>query len=332
MSEGNDYTPGVWSAATHDFASAKQAYATIIDRSYDDAVQSGVDAADLLPDSLVCTSRGSLTIVFDVTASMEKWPQTMFSKLPYFDHETKEYLGEDTQIAYLAVGDAHGDDYPLQAQPYATGLELKANLEKLIPEGGGLGNGGESYDLAALYCLRNISLPNAVRPILIFIGDENFFDTVLPDHAKRYAKVILPEKLATEQVFKELMQKFSVYLIRKPYGHNSDGDMNSEDKMIHTRWVKLLGAERVSYLPDPNRVVDTIFGILATDTDRIPYFEMEITARQTPDQVKMVMESLKTIHAGHLALPVPPAGGGKSTMHTSTAGTKTKSLLSTEEE
>ena len=323
MSESSDYSPGVWKG--HDFKSAKAAYAKVIDRGYGDAVAKGVDADSLVAESLVCEAQASLTIITDVTGSMDEWPKTMFSKLPYLELETKQYLGENTEIGFAAVGDANSDKYPLQVCEYTSGLDLKTKMESLIIEGGGGGQDRESYELAALYYARNVTHPKATHPILIIIGDENYYDVISPDQAKRYAKVILPERITAKDVFDELMRKYSVYLIRKPYGRTLGDKRSTADQHIHDSWVKLLGEDRIVTLPKAERVVDVIFGILAKETDRIPYFQMELEARQEADKVDTVYKSLSTVHIA--AAAALPAKAGHSTMRTTSLGEKTKSLL-----
>ena len=325
MAESSDYTPGVW--AGHDFKDAKKAYANVVSRSYSDARSSGVDVSDLLPDAIVCNATSSLTILTDVTGSMGEWPKVMFSKLPYLEYEAKEYLGEDTEIGFGAIGDAYNDSYPVQARPYKKGIDLKDEMNALVIEGGGGGSGEESYELAALYYARNVTMPNATHPILIMIGDEDYYDQVAPDVAKRYAKVMSPSRLTAKEIFEELTRKYSVYLIRKVYGESGTSDKRgAKDQAVHDSWVKMLGEDRIVNLHDPERVVDVIFGILAKETDKVAYFQMELEGRQEPDKVDIVYKSLQTVHVSTAAKALPGKASA-STMHLGNTGTATKSLM-----
>jgi hypothetical protein len=119
------------------------------------------------------------------------------------------------------------------------------------------------------------------------------------------------------------MRKYDVYLIRKPYKRSSNDQDSAEDREIRGRWIELLGADHICDLPDPGRVVDVIFGILAKVANKFEEFKEEIEGRQTPDQVNTVYKSLATIHK----LPANAKGNaGKSIMHLPD-GTKTKRLL-----
>jgi len=301
MSESGDYDPGPWNPVADNFTSARSSYDAHVGRSYADAVSKKVKVTDRIEKSVSSKSSAPVVIVCDVTGSMGEWPATIFSKLPYLDIEGKEYLGKDMEISFAAIGDQFGDnggdDYPLQVRPFATGLELKTRLEELIIEGGGGGQTNESYDLAALYYARNCEIPNAVRPLLIFIGDEGLYDFVANDGAERFCFTKLEAKYSIKSLFEELKSKFAVYLVRKPYGSIlPDGETSDTDKRIQSQWEKLLGADHVCMLPEAGRVVDVIFGIFAKETGRIEYFKDEITGRQTPEQVKTVMKSLVSVH------------------------------------
>ena len=291
MPETNDYDPGAWTSHGS-FTDARKAYDSHAGRSYADAKTAGVKATSCVPDAIVATATRPLVVACDVTGSMGEWPAVMFSKLPYLDIEGKSYLGPDMQISFMAVGDVMSDQYPLQVQPFGSGPdELPKALKNLIIEGGGGGNQMESYDVAALYCARNVMMPNVkpdAKPIMIFIGDEGLQSEIEKRHAKMANVTLKDYTISVRDVFEELKRKFSVYIVRKEYSRN--------EAKIQAQWVTMLGANHVIPLEDPNRIVDVIFGILAGETNQLAYFTAEITSRQTPEQVKTVFESLKSAH------------------------------------
>jgi len=337
MSESSDYTPGAWSG--HDFGRARQRYDRHVGRSYGDAQAKRVSATNLVPANVKTESPTPLVIWVDVTGSMGDWPATIFSKLPYLDHEIKtEYLGADAEVCFGAVGDAHSDRYPVQVQPFTIGTDMTKKLEKLVIEGNGGGQVKESYELAALYTLHNIETPNAVeKPIVIFIGDEMAYDKVTVAEAKGHAKVKIARQVTTKSIFKSLKEHFSPYVILKQY-RMAECSLNRE---IEKFWVDLMGRDRIAYLDDAGRVVDVIFGILAKESGREDYFREEIEGRQTKAQVKTVYKALSTVHKVDLEddwadlNPSPKPKGGrqkkkaraKSTLHKPATGKKAKDLL-----
>ncbi len=295
MSESSDYDPGPWTG--YDFRSARASYDAYAGRSYDVAVSKKVAKTDLIPEKIETKSSAPLVIACDVTGSMGEWPATIFSKLPYLDLEGQEYLGEDMEISFAAVGDVFSDKYPLQVRPFGRGKDLEARLKELIVEGNGGGQTCESYDIAAYYYAHNVEMPNAIKPIFIFIGDEGLYDFLDKNSAETLCFGTDVKRITVEQVIRELQNKFAVYLVRKPYGSTSESNAHeSVNFKIQSQWEKLLGEDHVCILPDASRVVDVIFGILARETGRVDYFKDEIKGRQKPEQVDVVMKSLVTIH------------------------------------
>ena len=317
MSESGDYTPAPhWKG--YDFGSARRAYKDVVATGAKAAVAAGIDGKTLVPASLDTDCESPLSILIDVTGSMGDWPATIFSKLPYLEHEGKEYLGKDMRISFAAVGDCNSDKYPLQVQPFVGGAEMEASLKKLVIEGNGGGQSCESYDIAGLYYLRNVTMKKAIRkPILIFIGDEGVYNAITADHALNWAKTELKERMTIEAMFKELCKKYAVYCVRRPYGGVDVDSTNAQDQNIQKQWEGLVGADHVVRLADPNRVVDVIFGILAKETARLDYFEKELTDRQMKDadgkaKIGVVMKSLKSIRSPDSVKKLPPPSKAKS--------------------
>ena len=324
MSEAGDYDPGPWQGAN--FTSLRHDYDVHVGRSYSDAKSTGKTVNN--PSKLITKSEAPVVISCDVTGSMGDWPATIFGKLPYLDLEGKEYLGPTMEISFVAQGDAFSDNYPLQVRPFASGLELEKELKELIIEGNGGGNGGESYDLPALYYARHVEMPNAIHPIFIFIGDEPLYKTSIADKAKAVG-ISMDKNMPIEDVIKELQKKFAVYLVQKSYGSGGD----SSDSSVTRQWEKLLGEDYIAQLPEASRVVDVIFGIFAKEVGRIDYFTKELQGRQTSAQVKTVMKSLQSIHLtspkSMKKLPAPRSRGASVTRRTKGGNDAkpTKSLL-----
>jgi len=333
MSESGDFTPAAhW--AGYDFASARRSYVSHAARSYTDAVTKGVKAASLVPASITTDSEQALVIACDVTGSMQEWPATIFSKLPYLEHEAAEYMGSQVRTSFAAIGDLHSDKYPLQVSDFVEGLGMKDALEKLVIERGGGGTSEESYELCALYYAHNCHMPNVIRkPVFVFIGDEGVYPTIAKEHAETLAKVLTESTVnLIDDIFEKLKEKFNVYVIRKPYGGTVNAPTPDETR-IRNQWIKLLGEENVIGLPDPNRVVDVIFGILAKESNKVEYFVEELKERQGKDvdgdkKIEMVMKSLKTLHskAKTVAKKLPPPSRAVSVTKRKTKGAAVKSV------
>jgi len=334
MSETADYNPGPW--AGHDFTDARDTYDEHVGRSYGDAVAKGTKAADTAPDRIKTKSKSPLAILCDVTGSMGSWPAAIFAKLPYLEIEGKEYLGDDLEISFCAFGDVYSDKYPLQIRKFSKGVDLKAQLEALVIEGGGGGQIKESAEIAALYYARNVDMPVASKPICIIITDESLYETINKDDAKTHAKVDAESRISTKDVFDELKRRFAVYLVRKPYQASAGDSISSTDRRIMNEWLQVLDEEHIVTLPNEERVLDIIFGILANETDRVEYFRDELKDRQLKDKggakkVEIALKALTTIHKEVGSGDADPdrklLRSGKSVTKGSGGGKKTKPLL-----
>jgi hypothetical protein len=262
---------------------------------------------------------------------MGTWPAVMFGKLPYLRHELKHYLGEDAKLVMAAVGDAYSDNYPLQIKkPADTFEEAKEALEGLVIEGNGGGQIKESYELAAAYFASVPKVARSVRPILVFIADEQPYEKVNADQLRALG-VTDAETQSTADVFATLNSMYEVFLIHKPYS-NSDSITSS----VRNAWRALLPDEHVIPLSAPERVVDVMFGILAAATGKVDAFKKELKDRQTSEQVTTVLTALSSLYTSigstNNILPKMPSavkqlGSGKSTMHVAAGGRPTKPLL-----
>jgi hypothetical protein len=330
MSEGGDYTESSSYVPGHDFNSARRTYDAHSGRSYAKAVSSGKSIGDLLPDWLESNAEKLLCLLCDDTGSMLTTPGIFVSKGPYLIHEARtEYLGPDVEISVGAFGDVpNGETYPAQARPFAKGQALKTRFEELVMEGKGGSTIHENSELLALYYARRVKMPNAKNPVLVIITDEMPYGGVDPETAA-LVHVTLQDSITTAEIFSELKEKYSVYVILQAY---NGGDDSSITAQVRKTWLKYVDEEHIASMPDANRVVDVIFGILAKEADKIDYFREEIESRQTPTQVATVYRALKTIHASALtANPSKKAPrrlnpAGKSTMFRTGGGKKTDDL------
>jgi hypothetical protein len=330
MSESGDYEPAAW-APKGSFTQARQAYNQNAGRDYQKAVAAGNTASKLLPDFVETNCSHPLIVDTDFTGSMEGWDSVMASKYPYMDNEIRnEYLAKDTEISFGAHCDT-SDDYPLQVRPFANGKDLLKKMDELVHASGGGGSGDmqEAHPLAWLYRTRNTRMPRTViKPPYIMITDEMPCDMISPEIAEAQAKVIIDKHMSREEIFKEVMAIYSPYLILKPYSSEriSGERLPSSTKRVFDCWAELIGPDRIAILPEAERVVDVIFGILARETGKIDYFKKEIEDRQTAKQVDTVYKALKTVHR----LPKPEDKKPPAPTHSKTkgigGGTPTKPL------
>lgn len=306
--EGGDYEEVHWDSG-HDFSEARDTYDRSAGRAYEKAQTEGIKMHDLLPESLEVAALRSLVLAVDGTGSMGSEPGVVFSKAPYLEHELHtEYFGKDSTISVCVFGDAkNSEEYPLQVRPFSSGQALKDRLKELIIEGKGGRGICETSECAALYYARNVRMPKGARPMFVLITDEMPYDHVTRETAA-LVRVKLQQRISTKAIFDELKEKYAVYLIVKPYGHDGDKAITAS---VREEWLKYVDEEHTVLMTDPDRVVDIIFGLMAAETNRVEYFREEIEGRQKPAQINTVYKSLQTVHA---RFETDEDGSGKSKM------------------
>jgi hypothetical protein len=207
------------------------------------------DSADH-PESL------AIGVLFDVTGSMGEVPKKLQKKLGGLMALLlqKGYVPHP-QILFGAIGDANTDQAPLQIGQFESGLEMDDDLGKLFLEGNGGGQSKETYELGHYFFARHTVIDcfekRGVKGYLFTMGDEGFYPTIRREHVEKLIGDKLESDLKTEDIVRELEQKFHVFHIiieEGGYPHN---------KTIEAQWKDLLN-ERVLLLEDAGNVTELI--------------------------------------------------------------------------
>ena len=242
---------------------------------------------------LITKSKFPVVIAVDVTGSMREYPKMIFEKLCMLYNEVLYFLPKklkkEFEISFAAIGDAYCDEHPIQITDFAKEGDLDKNINSLYPEGGGGGQTMETYELIAYYYNTRCKMPNiakGIKPILIFIGDEGYYPKINRGFIERYIGDPPETDLISKEIFKELKEKFDVYILRIKYQYTDD------EVKINNKWIDALGNEKVIILKDPRRVVDTILGLIAANVNKFDDFTKRIEIRQTPEQVNAVYSAL----------------------------------------
>ena len=268
----------------YDFGSARAKYDKIAadasgPRVYSRKREPDMDLVDPRGKKLVSKSKNPIVIGVDVTGSMANWPGEIFDRLPLL-YQTLGKYEEDLEICFAAIGDATSDSYPLQVNDFGKGAELEKKLKALGCEGGGGGHITESYELFGHFMNTRCELPNAKSPFLIIYGDETFYDRIKPKEVKHYIGDSLESPLESKTMWKELMTKFNVYHLHKPYDHSD------RDDEIKRNWKEALGDQRVIDLPSMERSVDVAIGLIAKHWGEYNDFKKSLDARHDDSGVK----------------------------------------------
>jgi len=279
-----------------------RSYAEEDKRKYTGRSSKGIDAP--VGKEIKTNSKLVEILVVDVTGSMHTWPKLIFEKIPTLYNEANVALqgleldklkkGKKVEnlleMAVIAVGDAYVDNCPIQVVDFSKGPDLINGINKIFPEGGGGSFGRESYELVAYYLDNHCKTPNVpkgAKPVLVFACDEDFYKKIKPDQVKKYIGDDIGQSLDSDDIIKNLTKKFDIYALRpEPEGPND------VYKQAQIHWESLLGKQKVLKMDDPTRLVDCIIGISAYASDNFQIGEDLLKRRQTPEQVKQVLETL----------------------------------------
>lgn len=244
-----------------------------------------------------------IKIILDVTGSMSHMPRFFLERLPVLYNESNALLqgygpdemkevgdtvSDELEISIIAVGDVNGDVYPLQVTNYAKREGLIEEINKIYPEGGGGGQGMESYELALYYALRHSNYQKGVKPLCVVFGDEAFYDILRPFDVKKFIGDDIDSGITSTDLIREAEKNFNLFILRPELSAYSDSRYNQ----IHKKWEHELGPEKVRKLDDPERVIDNIVALSGVISNNWEKAEKMLRRRQRPEQVDSVVRTL----------------------------------------
>ncbi|MFY1825642.1 VWA domain-containing protein [Myxococcus fulvus] len=196
----------------------------------------------------------SLGIVFalDVTGSMGEIPELMARRgLPLFMRALLDAGVTDSQVLFMAVGDANSDRAPLQVGQFESNeRQMDQWLTSTCLEGGGGTPGHESYELAMYFAARHTDLDcfrkRNRRGYFFMTGDERPYPFVSHTQVASLMGDGLEKDLPVQQVVDELQRAFEPFFLIPDVARR---------RSCERYWRELLG-DRVICLEAPGDCVD----------------------------------------------------------------------------
>jgi hypothetical protein len=221
-----------------------------------------MDPKNYTDEKLISECKDPIVFALDVTGSMGNWTRIIYDKMPMFYGQImmQNYLS-DPAISFCAIGDSTCDKAPLQVTNFGQGKQVDELISKMFLEGGGGGTDEESYELSAYFYQHHCELKNPEYPFFFVTGDEAFYKKITPNTIEKImGKNLLKSELNSEKTWQELMKKFNVFLIKKPYKKSSN------EVEIMKQWKHAIGEERVLLIHEPKACIDVMLGAIAITT------------------------------------------------------------------
>lgn len=209
-------------------------------------------------DSAVHPNSVPIILGLDVTGSMGHIPHELIKEgLPKLMGGIIQGGVPDPALLFLGIGDHECDRFPLQVGQFESGdEELDMWLTRTYLEGGGGGNGGESYLLAwyfaAFHTKTDAFKKRGQKGILFTIGDEPDLDT-LPASAIKEIMGEGQQTYSSIQLLEEVKKRYEVYHISVLH--------SSQAINANIAWKELLGQNCIS-IEDHKEIPNVIKNII----------------------------------------------------------------------
>jgi hypothetical protein len=226
-------------------------------------------------DSLENPNSTAIIVALDVTGSMgiiaEKMAKQGLGTLVQGIYDRKPV--SDPHVMIMAVGDIFYDRAPLQATQFEADIRIAEQLQNIYLEGGGGGNGFESYDLPWYFAARKTSIDcfekRGKKGYLFTVGDEPPpGDTASAKMLKEVLGGSEEAQLSSAQALAEAQAKYEVFHIIVEQG---DYASRAKDRVTGA-WREILGKRAIG-LNNYDYMAEVILSVIAVaegaDADQV---------------------------------------------------------------
>lgn len=197
-------------------------------------------------------------LALDVTGSMGSAAAEAAKKLNEVMTKLYEQV-KDVEFLVMGIGDLAYDTAPLQTSQFESDVRIAEQLDKVYFEGGGGGNGFESYTSAWYFGLHHTKLDcwkRGKKGIIITMGDEPLNPYLPKSRLSAVTGDNLQCDVETKTLYSEVIEKFDVY-------HIAVSDKDSSYSYYADKIKESFG----KYLDDSHLKVVTIDNIASTIVD-----------------------------------------------------------------
>lgn len=205
-----------------------------------------------------------IILALDVTGSMGSAATEAGKKLG--EIMTSIYENEaitDPEFCVMAIGDLVYDDAPIQMSQFESDIRIAEQLDKVYFEGGGGGNSYESYTMAWYMGLRHAKLDcwkRNAKGLIITLGDEQINPYLPKNGIQNYAGDTIQADIETNDLYKEVREKYDVYHI-SVNDTRSSYRWNNQQDAVDKSWINVIG-ETHYHVSTLENLADTIISII----------------------------------------------------------------------
>lgn len=154
-------------------------------------------------------------LALDVTGSMGRAARAVAQQLNQIMTDVYATV-KDVEFCTMAIGDLSYDDAPIQVSQFESDIRIADQLDKVYFEGGGGGNGWESYTAAWYFALNRTKLDchkRGRKGIIITMGDEPLNPYLPASKLSQALGITVQADVDTKDLYKEVIEKFDIYHI-----------------------------------------------------------------------------------------------------------------------
>ncbi len=204
-----------------------------------------------------------IIVALDVTGSMGSLAEvlareglgTLFNEILDRKPVTNPHL------MFMAVGDPHCDEAPLQVSQFEADNRIVEQLTQIYIESGGGGNQTEGYNLpwyfAAKHTEHDSFIKRGKRGYLFTIGDEESPVDISKEQIERFIGDKLEADVNNGEILRDVQRTYDVFHVIIKEGDYASSHPDSTIKS----WTKLLG-QHVIQLADHKKLAETIVSII----------------------------------------------------------------------